>query len=217
MNRQPAHLSYALSVMWLLAVPPVAGAQVHDQGVMEIRIGGADAGLEEFSVVPIAGGVRIISEVTFTAARPPLKFELSLERSSPADFALQFRRNAAPPAQYFVILGKGRLTVRHIEVGTEHATESRGTPDMVPLADSMVAPLLQLVPMPGKTERTVMALFLQGNRRVRIVAVRSTEVDGSTRITLSGGLEGVLLLAPDGTLRRVSLPAFGLEAERRDP
>jgi hypothetical protein len=204
-------------VLWLLRAPLAVEGQVHDQGVMTILIDGAEAGLERYSVVPTTGGVRILSDVTFTAGRPPLEFALSLERSSPADFAFQFRRSAAPSAQYFAILGKGRLTLRRIEVGTEQASESRGTPDLVPLADSVVAPLLQLVPLPGEAERTVTGIFPQSGRRVRIVAVRSTGEDGSTRIALSGGLEGVLDLAPDGTLHRVTLPALRLEAERQEP
>ncbi|HEX9166392.1 MAG TPA: hypothetical protein VF862_10825, partial [Gemmatimonadales bacterium] len=177
---------------------------------------GAEAGFEKFSVIPIAGGTRIVSDVTFTASRPPLEFSLSLERSSPADFAFQFRRSASPSAQFFAILRKDRLTLRRIEVGTEEANESRGTPDLVPLADSMVAPLLQLIPAEGEPERTLTAVYPQGGRRVRIVATRSGGGGGS-RITLSGGLEGVLELAPDGTLLRVALPGFKLEAERQAP
>jgi len=185
--------------------------------MMAIRIGGVEAGIEKFSVVPTAGGMRIVSDVTFAASKPPLEFSLSLERSSPTDFAFQFRRSAAPSAQFFAILGKGRLTLRRIEVGTEQASESRGTPDLVPLADSTVAPLLQLVPVTGEPERTVTGVFPQGGRRVRIIAVRSNGTDGTARITLTGGLEGVLDLAPDGTLLRVALPGLQLEAARLPP
>ena len=201
----------------MLATPLVAQAQVRDEGVLHLRFAGVEAGLEKFSVVSTAGGFRLTSELTISAVRPPLQFAMSVDRSSPGDFAFQFRRSAAPSAQYFVILGRNRLTVRRIEVGTEYATESRGTPDMVPLADSMVAPLIQLVPAPGEMERTFMAVYPQGNRRVRVVAKRSTQEDGSTRVTLSGGVEGSLLLAPDGTIRRVSLPSLRLEAERQEP
>ncbi|MDH4347701.1 MAG: hypothetical protein OEW17_02770, partial [Gemmatimonadota bacterium] len=70
---------------------------------------------------------------------------------------------------------------------------------------------------PGEAERTVTGIFPQGGRRARIVAVRSTGADGSARIALTGGLEGVLELAPDGTLLRVTLPALQLEAERQQP
>jgi hypothetical protein len=201
----------------MLAAPLVAQAQVRDEGVLHLRFAGVEAGIEKFSVVSTAGGFRLTSELTISAVRPPLQFAMSVDRSSPGDFAFQFRRSAAPSAQYFAILGRNRLTVRRIEVGTEYATESRGTPDMVPLADSMVAPLIQLVPAPGEMERTFMAVYPQGNRRVRVVAKRSTQEDGSTRVTLSGGVEGSLLLAPDGTIRRVSLPSLRLEAERQEP
>lgn len=88
---------------------------------------------------------------------------------------------------------------------------------MVPLADSMVAPLLQLVPPPGETERTYTAVYPQGNRRVRVHAARATAADSSVRVTLSGGLEGLLILTPGGTMRRASLPGLRLEAERQKP
>jgi len=217
MNRVPPYFLSGLSLLWLLAAPLAAPAQVRDEGVMELRFAGAEAGLEKFSVVSTAGGYRLTSELTLTAARPPLQFAMSVDRLSPGDFAFQFRRSAAPSAQYFAILGKNRLTVRRIEVGTEYATESRGTPDMVPQADSMVAPLLQLVPPPGETERSFTVVFPQGNRRLRVVVTRSFEADGSARVAISGGLEGILILAPDGTIRRVSLPTLRLEAERQKP
>ena len=217
MNRVPPCLLSGLPLVWMIAAPLAAGAQVRDEGVLELRLAGAEAGLERFSVAPTTGGFRLTSELTFSAVRPPLQFAMSVDRSSPGDFAFQFRRSAAPSAQFFAILGKNRLTLRRIEVGTEHASESRGTPDMVPLADSMVAPLLQLVPPPGETERTSTAVYPQGNRRVRVVAIRATEPDSSVRVTLSGGLEGILILAPDGTLRRASLPGLRLEAERQKP
>jgi hypothetical protein len=217
MNRRPPPLSQTLRVLWLLGVPHALEAQAPDQAVMTIRIGGAEVGIEKFSVIPMAGGTRIVSDVTFTASRPPLEFSLSLERSSPTDFAFQFRRSASPSAQFFAILGKERLTLRRIEVGTEEASESRGTPDLVPLADSMVAPLLQLVPAEGEPERSLTAIYPQGGRRVRIVATRSAGGDGGARITLSGGLDGVLELAPDGTLLRAALPGLKLEAERQAP
>jgi len=217
MNRVRSHFLSGLSWLWMLAAPLVAQAQVRDEGVLHLRFAGVEAGIEKFSVVSTAGGFRLTSELTISAVRPPLQFAMSVDRSSPGDFAFQFRRSAAPSAQYFAILGRNRLTVRRIEVGTEYATESRGTPDMVPLADSMVAPLIQLVPAPGEMERTFMAVYPQGNRRVRVVAKRSTQEDGSTRVTLSGGVEGSLLLAPDGTIRRVSLPSLRLEAERQEP
>jgi hypothetical protein len=217
MNRVMPQLLSGLSVVWMIAAPHAAGAQVRDEGILALRFAGAEAGLERFSSVPTPNGFKLTSELTLTTARPALQFAMSVDRSSPGDFAFQFRRSAGPSAQYFAILSKNRLTVRRIEVGTEYATESRGTQDMVPLADSMVAPLLQLVPPPGETERSYTAVYPDGNRRVRVLAMRSTEADGSARIAFSGGLEGVLILAPDGTIRRVSLPGLRLEAERQLP
>jgi len=217
MNRVPPRLLSGLTLVWMLAAPLAVGAQARDEGVLELRFAGAEAGRERFDIVPTAGGFRLTSELTLSAARPPLQFAMSVDRSSPGDFAFQFRRSAGPSAQYFAILGRNRLTLRRIEIGTEYATESRGTPDMVPLADSMVAPLLQLVPPPGETERRSMAIYPQGNRRVRVLATRSIDSDGSVRVTLSGGLEGVLILTPEGTIRRASLPGLRLEAERQEP
>ena len=217
MNRVPPHLLSSLSVAWMIAAPLAAGAQARDEGILELRLAGAEAGQERFSAVPTPNGFRLTSELTLTTVRPALQFAISVDRSSPGDFAFQFRRSAGPSAQYFAILSKNRLTIRRIEVGTEYATESRGTQDMVPLADSMVAPLLQLVPPPGETERSYTAVYPEGNRRGRVLATRSTEVDGTVRITFSGGLEGVLILAPDGTIRRASLPGLRLEAERQLP
>ena len=217
MNRIPSHFLSGLSFVWLIAAPIAGQAQARDEGVLELRFAGAEAGLERFSFTPTAGGFRLTSELSFTAVRPPLQFAMSVDRSSPGDFAFQFRRSAAPSAQFFAILGKNRLTLRRIEVGTEYATESRGTPEMVPLADSMVAPLLQLVPPAGEAERTYTGVYPQGNRRVRIHSARATEADSSIRVTLSGGVEGLLILAPGGTIRRASLPGLGLEAERQKP
>jgi hypothetical protein len=174
-------------------------------------------GEEAFTVTATSGGLRIVSEAKFITNRPTVHLSLSFDRLSPSEFAFQLRRSSSPAAQFYAVLGRGKLTLRRVEAGLEQAAESRGTPDLVPLVDSMVAPLLQMVTPPADTLGRVTAVFPQGARRVAVEVVRARAPDGTTTVTLSGGVDASLTLAADGALLRASIPALGLEAERQSP
>lgn len=215
-SRSRPGVLWPLAIALVLATQPASG-QNRDSGVLELRAGGAEVGQEEFTLNPAGNGLTLTGKSLFTAQRPPLEFNLSLDRASPSEFAFQFRRTAGPAAQFFAVMGRGRLTVRRIEAGRERAGESPGSPDLIPLADSMITPLLQVIPFLSDTAVTLTGVYPQGNRRAPFVARRSIGEDGSVLIQLSGEVEAELRLGPDGHLRRATLPRLGLVAERRPP
>ena len=206
-----------LSATLLLVLALPVTAQVPDEGTLSIRRDSREVGTETFRVTTSDSGLRITTRTLDTGTRPPTELATTLERTGTSGnlgFQLEYG-GAAPGARLYAVQQGNRLTVRRVERNGEHASESPGGRGLVLLADSTFALFLQLVASPP--DRPVPAVLVQGPRRLSLSVTRGpAAAAGGTRISWTGGTEGELLLGSRGELLRISVPALGLEAVRRE-
>jgi hypothetical protein len=218
MNLRPLNSTFsAHCVLGLALLAGPAEAQVADRGILVIRAGGREIGLEAFQVTPSPTGMRIITRASYLSPRPGVELNASLDRTGDSEGAFQLGRKAGvASAEVYAVLKRSRLTIRRVERGAEQASESPGGAGLVLLSDSVFALYLQLAPLATEAGSNLTAVFPQSVRRVSFTAQKlpSTE-PGGTLIRFSGGLDGLLELGSRGELVRLSLPGSGLEATRK--
>jgi hypothetical protein len=216
MNTHTVRGALAPALLGLLAlIPAPLRGQEADAGTLVIRAGGRDVGAETFRVAPDGSGSRITSRTSYSAAPPLLTLEVNVVRRT-GEVAFQLdRRRGDGGAQVYAVQRRGRVTIRRVARGAEEASELPGPGDLVLLADSVLGPLLQLVPLATATPRSVAALFPESGRRVSFRVQRLTEPGGrGTTIRMSGALEGEVHLGDRGEVLRISLPTLQVEAHR---
>lgn len=203
-------------LLGLLALPAASlHGQAAEGGTLVIREGGRDVGAETFRVTPAGTGHRITSRASYSAAPPLLTLEVNVVQQA-GEVAFQMdRRQGDSGSQVFAVQRRNRITIRRVARGAEQASELPGSGDLLLLADSVFGPLLQVVPLAAAAPRTVAALFPESGRRVsfRVQRLPGPGQRGAI-IRLSGSLEGEIHLGDDGEVRRISLPAWRLEAHR---
>jgi hypothetical protein len=199
----------------LVATPAGAAAQGSDSGVLLIRAGDREVGMETFSVVADSG-VRISTRAVYSGVRPPVELTVSLDRPKGSGRAFQFERKAGTTGgQVYAVEKRNRITVRRVDRGAEQASEMPGGPQLVFLGDSVFALYIQMVPLATTGGQPLTALFPNGARRVAITAQRVTSGGGHSLVRVTGGIEAEIELGNDDQIQRISLPALRLEAVRR--
>jgi len=172
-------------------------------------------GAESFRVTPDGSTSRITSRTSYSATPPLLTLEVNVVRQA-GEVAFQLdRRQGDTGGQVYAVQRRGRVTIRRVARGAEEASELPGSGDLVLLADSVLGPLLQLIPLATTTPRTVAALYPESGRRVSFRVQRLTGPGGrGATIRMSGSLEGEIHLGDGGEVLRISLPSLGIEAQR---
>jgi hypothetical protein len=211
------HLRPVLALSLALASRSLS-AQNADEGTLIIRSGGREIGTESFRVTSADAGLRITTKSAYSGPRSPIELSASLDRTGPTgDLAFQLEhRGGTGGSQIYAVQKRNRLTIRRVERGGEQASETPGGSNVVLLADSVFALYLQLLPLVTETGRPLTAVLPQGERRLSFSAQRLASAEaGGTLIRLSGGIEGEIALGNRGEVLRITLPALGLEALRK--
>lgn len=206
----------ALVLAGLLGAAATASAQAGDAGVLLIRAGGREIGSESFRVAGTATGLRITSHAIFPGPRPQIEYTGTFDGSASGDLGFQLEYRGPMAGQIYAVQRRNRITVRRVEKGAEQASELPGSPVTVLLADSLLAPYLQILPLVGDSSRNLMAVFPVGARRTPMIARRVPAESGhGSLIRLSGAVEGEIQLGDRGELLRITLPGLGLEGVRK--
>jgi hypothetical protein len=200
-----------------------APAQAPDQGVLEIHIGGKEAGREEFRVVASrpgrAGGDSIVATARYPASHPIVEFQASLDRLRSEASSFQLNRKATDGAlQAYVNVTRTRITVRTVGQGTESAREFPGAERVAILDDSVFATWLAFERFATPDGQRVTALYPRTGRRANLMVSRSPDPDDrGTKgevIRFQGDLTGALHLDDQGHFLRLELPGREVEVER---
>ncbi|HEU4569179.1 MAG TPA: hypothetical protein VFS07_01265 [Gemmatimonadales bacterium] len=212
---------HPLILLGVLAWAPVARAQNGpvEEGTFVIRIGDAEVGREHFVLQPgRRGGLpgsTLRAEAAYPAVRPRTRITGVVERTPGLVLAAaQFERAGADPLRIAAELARGRLTVRLAAPERESAQEFPGGPDLVVLDDSLFSLWTAVADLASESGTSLRYFKLQGGERGTLHAVRERVEGGGTRILLSGGISGIILLDPDGRLQSLQIPARQLEVLR---
>lgn len=206
----------ALALAGMLGGLAPAAAQTADAGVLLIRSGGREVGSENFRVLATGSGLRITGHSIFPGQRPQIEYTGTYDAAENGDLAFQLEYRGPIAGQIYAVQRRNRITVRRVEKGAEQASELPGSAATVLLADSLLSPYLQLIPLVGDSSRNLMAVFPVGARRAPL-GVRRVPADSGhgSLIRLSGAVEGEIQLGDRGELLRISLPGMGLEGVRK--
>ncbi len=204
------------TALLLALTSPGLPAQAPDEGSLVIRAGDREVGGESFRVVLTEGRVRISSKAVYPDVQPPVEWTVSSERNESGGLAFQLSyRGRTTTGEVYAVQERTRLTIRRVERGIERASEVPGGAAVVLLADSTFAPFLQVAALATEHPRTLSAIFPLTGRRVAIHVRRSASPAGGSQVDIEGGVVASILLGNRGELLRISLPALGMEASRR--
>lgn len=211
----------AAALLALLLLPRAAIAQVEaiDQGTLSIRVGDVEIGREQF--VLIAGrrgglpGSSMRGIASYPAVRPKTRFTGLLERTGTQSLAtFQVEVAGATASRTVAELARDRLTVRSAATDLEFAREYPGGPDLVALDDSVYSYWLAVTDLATEEGAPIRFIYPRTGVRGKIVATRERVADGPSNITISGDLEGRILLDPSGRFSGLLLPAKKVEVLR---
>lgn len=209
------------ALLALLILPCTASAQLEsiDQGTLSIRVGDVEIGREQFQL--IAGrrgglpGSSMRGIASYPAVRPKTRFTGLLERTGSQSLAAFQVEVAGPtPSRTVAELSRERLTVRSAATDLEFAREYPGGPDLVALDDSVYSYWLAVTDLASEAGATLRFIYPRTGVRGRIVATRDHVVDGPSSITISGDMEGRILLDASGRFSGLLLPAKKVEVLR---
>ena len=196
-----------------------AQAEVLDQGQLVIRVGDVETAREQFSLT--AGrrgglpGSNLRAVASYPGVRPRTQYTAILERSAGQTLtAMQVERGGETPERTVAELTRDRLTVRTASPGRESAREYPGGPDLVALDDSVYALWLTVVDLATEDGAALRVVYPRTGWRGRIVATRVRIPDGLPSISITGDVEGRILLDADGRFSGLILPAKRVEVLR---
>jgi hypothetical protein len=208
-----------LLVPLALATPAAAQFEVIDQGNLSIRVGDAEVGREQFTL--IAGrrgglpgsGLRGIA--SYPAVRPKTRYTGILERTGQQSLATFQVEVAGPlPSRTVAELARERLTVRSASGENEFAREYPGGPDLVALDDSVYSYWLAVTDLATEAGAPLRFIYPRTGARGRFVARREQVSGGPSTITLTGEIEGRILLDESGRFSGLVIPARRIEVLR---
>jgi hypothetical protein len=215
MPRSPLVLLLAFA----MAAPASAQFEVIDQGNLSIRIADAEVGREQFTL--IAGrrgglpgsGLRGIA--SYPAVRPKNRFTGILERSGQQSLAtFQVEVAGTTPSRTVAELARERLTVRSASGQNEFAREYPGGPDLVALDDSVYSYWIAVTDLATESGASLRFIYPRTGVRGRFVARREQVSGGPSTITMTGDIEGRILLDESGRFSGLVLPARRIEVLR---
>ena len=212
-----SRLALILSVA--TASPVAAQFEVIDQGNLSIRVGDAEVGREQFTL--IAGrrgglpGSGLRGVASYPAVRPKDRFTGILERTGQQTLAaFHVEVAGAAPSRTVAELARDRLTVRSASGANEFAREYPGGPDLVALDDSVYSYWLAVTDLATEAGAPLRFIFPRTGARGRFVAKREQVSGGPSTITLTGDIEGRILLDESGRFYGLVIPARRLEVLR---
>jgi hypothetical protein len=209
----------AVLLLLLAAVP--AAAQESLETKLVITQEGSESGREEFTLRQGRGrgapGSTLIAVARYPAANPVLKLAATLERT-PESALAKFQLDVEGPSGTTVILAAGsgaRLIVRTVAKGSEAGRELPGGPDVVLLDDAVYSLYTAVVDLATPSGKSLTGVFPRTSRRASFSARKeSGGENGTTRVTLSGDINGTVVTDAKGRLQRLEFPGSGLLVTR---
>jgi len=206
-----------LAAVLLLLLPTVhAEAQESLETKLVITQEGRETGREEFTLRQRRGrgapGSTLTAVARYPATNPLLKLAATLERT-PESALAKFQLDVEGPNGTTVILAAGsgaRLIVRTVAKGSEAGRELPGGPDVVLLDDGVYSLYTALVDLATPRGKSLTGVFPRTSRRASFVARRDAGGDGTTRVTLSGDINGTLVADSKGRLQHLEFPGSGI-------
>ena len=210
-------LTASLLVMGVGAL--AAQAEPIDQGTLLIRIGDVEVGREQFTIQPTRRGGLPGSTLRATASypgyRPRTQFTTTLERNATQTLtAFQFEVAGTAPERTVAELAQDRLTVRVAAPTTESAHEYPGGADLVVLDDSVYSLWLAVADLATEAGAPLRLIIPRTGWRGHLVATRSRIPDAPSSITLTGDIEGRILLDENGRFSGLIIPSRKVEILR---
>ena len=200
----------------------VASAQVEviDQGTLAIRVAEVEVAREQFTLVPGRRGGLTGSSLRATASypgvRPRTQYTAILERNAAQTLAaFQVERGGDAPERTVAELSRDRLTVRTAAPARESAREYPGGADLVALDDSVYSLWVAVIDLATEEGARLRVVYPRTGWRGRIVATRVRIPEGSPSISLTGDIEGRILLDADGRFSGLQIPARRVEVLRQ--
>lgn len=212
----------ALIAAFLLAARSgtlAAQAEPIDQGILLIRIGDVEIGREQFTIQPSRRGGLPGSTLRATASypgyRPRTQFNTTLERNAAqALTAFQFEVGGDAPERTVAELVQDRLTVRVASPTRESAHEYPGGPDLVVIDDSVYSFWLAVADLATESGAPLRLIVPRTGWRGHLVATRTRIPDGPPSITLTGDVEGRIVLDENGRFSGLIIPSRKVEILR---
>lgn len=207
-----------IAAVLLLLLPAVqAEAQESLETKLVITQAGRETGREEFTLRQGRGrgapGSTLTAVARYPATNPLLKLAATLERT-PESALAKFQLDVEGPNGTTVILAAGsgaRLIVRTVAKGSEAGRELPGGPDVVLLDDGVYSLYTGLVDLATPGGKSLTGVFPRTSRRASFVARREAGGDGgTTRVTLSGDINGALVADSKGRLQHLEFPSSGI-------
>ena len=197
-----------------------AQVEVLDQGTLTVRVGEVEVAREQFMLTPGRRGGLTGSNLRATASypgvRPRTQYTAILERNAAQTLAaFQVERGGDAPERTVAELSRDRLTVRTAAPARETAREYPGGADLVVLDDSVYSLWLAVADLATEAGAQLRVVYPRTGWRGRVVATRQRIPDGVPGISLSGDIEGRILLDADGRFSGLILPAKKVEVLRQ--
>ncbi|MBA3761394.1 MAG: hypothetical protein H0X07_12770, partial [Gemmatimonadales bacterium] len=178
---------------------------------------GRETGREEFTLRQGRGrgapGSTLTAIARYPATNPLLKLAATLERT-PESALAKFQLDVEGPNGTTVILAAGsgaRLIVRTVAKGSEAGRELPGGPDVVLLDDGVYSLYTSVVDLATPGGKSLTGVFPRTSRRASFVARRDAGSDGgTTRVTLSGDINGTLVADSKGRLQHLEFAGSGI-------
>lgn len=190
-----------------------------DQGTLLIRVGDVEIGREQFTIQPSRRGGLPGSTLRATASypgyRPRIRFNTTLERNAAqALTAFQFEVGGDAPERTVAELVQDRLTVRVASPTRESAHEYPGGPDLVVIDDSVYSFWLAVADLATEAGAPLRLIVPRTGWRGHLVATRTRIPDGGSGITLTGDIEGRIMLDENGRFSGLIIPSRKVEILR---
>jgi hypothetical protein len=206
----------------LLLLP---AAQVEAQESLETKLvitqEGRETGREEFTLRQGRGrgapGSTLTAVARYPATNPLLKLAATLERT-PESALAKFQLDVEGPNGTTVILAAGsgaRLIVRTVAKGSEAGRELPGGPDVVLLDEGVYSLYTAVVDLATPSGKALTGVFPRTSRRASFVARREAGGNGgTTRVTLTGDLNGTLVADAKGGMQHLEFPGSRIVVTR---
>ena len=196
-----------------------AQAEPIDQGTLLIRVGNVEVGREQFVIQPARRGGLAGSSLHATASypgfRPRVQFTTTLERNATRSLtAFQFEVGGGAPERTVAELVRDRFTVRIAAPAREAAHEYPGGADLVVLDDSVYSLWLAVADLATDAGAALRLIVPRTGWRGHLVATRTRIPDGPPSISLTGDIEGRILLDANGRFAGLILPSRTVEILR---
>jgi hypothetical protein len=206
----------------LLLLLPAAQVEAQElETKLVITQEGRETGREEFTLRQGRGrgapGSTLIAVARYPATNPLLKLAGTLERT-PESALAKFQLDVEDPNGTTVILAAGsgaRLIVRTVAKGSEAGRELPGGPDVVLLDEGVYSLYTAVVDLATPSGKALTGVFPRTSRRASFVARREAGgTGGTTRVTLTGDLNGTLVADAKGGMQHLEFPGSRIVVTR---